>query len=177
MHHALSYLLGSSLVPELCSDISAGSSCNIELVLIIVATVRAYPNELVVPLLDLDLSVVTADLAVIGLGVELGIHDVVVDELHDIHYCIDIVLHVGNFNIRDSSAGRESLELALELKLLESIDLLSYVNVVAVGDVVLVSNALDDSESSLKSLGKLICCGLERLTAMPVLRFTSCPPW
>ena len=102
MHNALSYLLCSSLVPELCSDITAGSSCYIELVLIIVAALGAYPYELVISLLDLDLSVISAYLAVVGLGIELGIHDVVVDELHYLHDGIDVLLHVGNFDIRES---------------------------------------------------------------------------
>ena len=111
MHYALSYLLCSALVPELCSDIAAGSSRNVELILVVVAALGAYPYELVISLFDLDLTVVTAYLAVVGLGVELGIHDVVVDELHDIHNRIDVLLHVRNLDVRDGAAGRESLEL------------------------------------------------------------------
>ena len=105
MHNALSYLLCSSLVPELCSDITAGSSCYIELVLIIVAALGAYPYELVISLLDLDLTVISAYLAVVGLGIELGIHDVVVDVLHNGNDSIDIVLKIGNLNVADGSSG------------------------------------------------------------------------
>ena len=53
---------------------------------------------------DLDLAVVAAALTVVRLRVELGIHDVVVDELHDTEHRRDVVLHVRHLNIGDSAA-------------------------------------------------------------------------
>ncbi len=70
MENPLLDLLGSSLVPELGSDVSAGTAGYIELVLVGVAAVGAAPDQLaVLVLLDLDLSVISAYLAVIALGV------------------------------------------------------------------------------------------------------------
>ena len=61
MHHALFDLLRPSLIPELGSDIAAGSSCYIHLILITVSAVRAFPDQLAVLVVhDLDLSVITA---------------------------------------------------------------------------------------------------------------------
>lgn len=114
MEDALLDLLCTSLIPELGSDIAACPSGDIELVLIIISALGAYPCKLVVSLLDLDLAVKTAYLAVIRLRVELSIHDVVIDISHNVDDSIDIILHVGNFDIADGSSGRESLELGLE---------------------------------------------------------------
>ncbi len=66
MKNSLLDLLCTSLIPELGSDVSAGTSCNVHLVLITVAAVRAFPDELSVCVSDdLDLSVISAALAVI----------------------------------------------------------------------------------------------------------------
>ena len=82
MQHAVADLLGAALVPELGADVAAGSSGHVHLVLVGVAALGADPYQLAVVLLDLDLAVIAADLTVVGLGVQLGVHDVVVDELH-----------------------------------------------------------------------------------------------
>ena len=66
MKNPLLDLLSTTLIPELRSDISAGTSCNVHLVLITVTTVRAFPDELAVCIgNDLDLSVISAALTVI----------------------------------------------------------------------------------------------------------------
>ena len=56
-------------MPELCSDVSAGTSCNVELALVTVSAMRAFPYELSVILDDLDLAVVAAYLTVIALRI------------------------------------------------------------------------------------------------------------
>ena len=64
MENSLLDLLGTSLIPELGSDISTGTSCNVHLVLVSVAAVRALPYQLAVCICnDLDLSVISAALA------------------------------------------------------------------------------------------------------------------
>ena len=60
---------------------------------------------------DLDLAIVAADLTVVALGVELGVHDVVIDKLHDLEHGRDVVLHVRHFDVADRAAGRQRLEL------------------------------------------------------------------
>ena len=106
MKYSFLDLLGPALVPELCSDVSACSAGYVHLVLIAVSAVGAFPDELAVLVVyDLDLSVVSAYLAVIALGVELCVHDVIVDVLHYRNDCLDIVLKVGHLDIADSAAG------------------------------------------------------------------------
>ena len=68
MQHAILDLLGAALVPELGADITAGAAGNVQLVLVTVAALGALPHQLAVILNDLDLAVVAAALAVIGLG-------------------------------------------------------------------------------------------------------------
>ena len=69
MQNSLLDLLRSSLIPELRSDISAGTSCNVELALVTVSAMRAFPYELSVILDDPDLAVVAAYLTVIALRI------------------------------------------------------------------------------------------------------------
>ena len=84
MQHAVLDLGGAALVPELGADVAAGAAGNVQLVLVAVVALGALPNQLAVLLHDLDLAVVAADLTVIALGVQLGVHDVLVDKLHDL---------------------------------------------------------------------------------------------
>ena len=87
MENALLDFLGASLVPVLCSDVSACTAGDIHCCLVCIAAVRALPDKLAVPvLLDLDFTGVTASLAEVALCVELGVHDVVVDVLEQSHY-------------------------------------------------------------------------------------------
>ena len=123
MQHPILDLLGAALVPELGADITAGAAGNIQLVLVTVAALGALPHQLAVVLHDLDLAVVTAALAVIGLGVQLGVHDVVVDELQYAHDGFQIILHVGHFHIADGAARRELLEFTLKFQLGKGVDL------------------------------------------------------
>ena len=58
----------------------------------------------------------------VALGIELGVHNVVVDEFNNSEHSVDIVLHIGHLDVRDCVAGRELLELSLERKLCERID-------------------------------------------------------
>ena len=105
MQHALLNLLGTSLIPELSSDISAGTTRNAHLILIPIAAIRAFPDQLAASLFfhDLNLSVITTALTVIALGVQLRVHDIIIDVFHDRQYRLDIVLHIRNLNITDCS--------------------------------------------------------------------------
>ena len=53
-------------------------------------------------------------MAVVALGIKLGIHNIVVNKLHNRKHRVKIVLHIGNLNVGNSSARRERLELSLE---------------------------------------------------------------
>ena len=114
MHHPVPDLLGTALVPELGADIAAGAPGHVHLGLVGVAALGALPDQLAVFLHDLDLAVPAAHLAVVALGVQLGVDDVVIDELHHLQHGGDVVLHVGDLHVADGAAGREVLELGLE---------------------------------------------------------------
>ena len=134
MQDPISDFLGSALVPILGADITAGAAGHVHFALVPVAALGAGPDQLAVGiLLDFDFSVIAADLAVVRLGVQLGVHDVVVNELHDLQHGVDVALHVGDFHIADGAAGAEALELGLEGQLGEGIDGLGHVDVVGVG--------------------------------------------
>ena len=105
MKHSFFDLLCTSLVPELGSDVSAGTSCDIQLILIGVAAVRTSPDKLsVFVFFYLDLSVIAAYLTLVALGIELCVHDRIVDMLHDCKDCRNVVLHVRNLNIGNRAA-------------------------------------------------------------------------
>ena len=107
MKHSLLNLLSSSLIPELCSDISASSSCDIHLILITVSAVRAFPYKLsVIISYNLNLTCVSTFLTVITLSIKLCIHNILIYILHNLKYCRNVILHIRNFNITDSSSWR-----------------------------------------------------------------------
>ena len=83
MQYPVTDLLGASLVPELGADVAAGAAGNCQLVLVAVAAVGALPDQLAGFVLhDLNLAVKAAALTVIALGVQLCVHDIIIDELH-----------------------------------------------------------------------------------------------
>lgn len=73
MQHSFLDFLSSALIPILRTDVATGTAGNIHLVLIPVAALRAFPDQLAVIVLDLNLAVKAADLAVVRLGVQFGI--------------------------------------------------------------------------------------------------------
>ena len=73
MQHAVADLLGSTLVPELGTDVAARTTGDIHLLLVAVAAVGALPHQLTVVLDNLDLAIVAAHLAVVALARSLGL--------------------------------------------------------------------------------------------------------
>ena len=84
MQYSLLDFLGTSLIPELGSDVTAGTASHAHLILIAVAAVRALPDELAASLFihNLDLPIVSALHTVIALGIEFGVHNVLINVLH-----------------------------------------------------------------------------------------------
>ena len=163
MENSLLDLLCPSLIPVLRSDVSAGPSGDVHRVLIAVPAVRALPDQLVVLVSDdHDLSVVSALLAVVALGVELRVHDVVINVLNDCQDRVDIVRHIRDFDIADRSARRQLLELGFEFQLREGVDLLCDMNMIAVRNIIPVCDLRDLTEALLQALRELIGRGLER---------------
>ena len=163
MQHALLDFLRAPLVPELGADVAAGAARHVQRALVAVAAGGAFPHELVVAVGDdLDFARVAALLAAVALGVQLRVHDVVVDVPQQCHDCGDVLLHVRHFHVAHRAAGGELLELRLERELAECVDMLRDVHVVAVGDVVLVGHAGNLAEAALEALGELVRGAFER---------------
>ena len=128
VQHPVSNFRCAPLIPELGSDITACAAGYIHFRLVAVSTLRTFPNQLSVFFDNHDFTVVSAHLAIVALGVQLGVHDVVVDVLDNAEDCRDVVLHIGHLDIGDCSAGRECLKLGLKIKLRESVNLLADVD-------------------------------------------------
>ena len=156
MQHAIPDLLRPSLVPELATNVAAGPAGHVHLRLVHVAALRTAPFEFAVLIHDLNLAIPAALLAVVAFGIQLGIDDVVVDELHQPQHRSKVVLHIGNLDVADSSTRGERLELRFKPELLKGVDLLRHMDVVAVGDVTLIGDTGNDAKPPLKRLGELI---------------------
>ena len=161
MQHSILDLGGAALIPELGADVAAGAAGDIQLVLVAVVTLRALPNQLAVLLHDLDLAIVAADLAVVTLSVQLGVHDVLIDELHDLDDGLEVVLHVGHLHIADGAARGQLLELALKLQLGEGVDLFRHMDMVGVRDIAAVGDAGHNAEALLQALGEFVGRGFQ----------------
>jgi len=146
MQHSRADFFGLTDVPEVFAKVTAGTASYVHFSVIFVVASGTFPFAVSV---DNDLSVKSADVTVVTLGVELSVLNVVVDKLNDFSKRGQIVSHIGDLNVGDSAAGGNSLELALETELLKCVDLLTYVNVIGVGVVALVGNVRYSSESLL----------------------------
>lgn len=163
MKHALLNLLGSPLIPELGSNITAGTTGHIHLILVCVAAVGTLPDELaVLVLLNLNLPVIAAHLAVVALGIQLRIHNIVIDKAHDRENSLQVILHIGNLHIGNGSAGRKCLELGLQGQLVKSVNIFRYMDMIAVGNIALVRDILYDAEALLKAFCKFVGSALQR---------------
>ena len=157
MQYAVFDLLGTALIPELGADVTAGPSGNAHFVLVAIAAVRAFPDELAVFVFDdLDLSIIAADHAVVALGIQLCVHDIFIDVLHDGENGRDIRLHVRDFDVGDRTARGELLEIGFKFQLVEGVDIFRDVDVVAVRDVVLICDAFDEAEAFLEAFGEFV---------------------
>ena len=105
---------------------------------------------------DLDLTIVATVLAVVTLGIQLSIHDVLIDKLHHRQNSWNVGLQIRYFHITDGSARRKLLEFRLELQFVKGIDLFCDMYMIAVGDIVLIGNAWDNAKTLLQALGELV---------------------
>ena len=170
VQNAVFNLFRTTLVPELRTNVAAGSARNIKLALIAIGAAWALPYQLTIGIFDnLDLAIIGALLAVVALRIELGIHDVIVNETHHANDRLQIVLHIGNLDVGDSSARRKALELAFELELLKGVDLLGNMHVIAVSDVAVVGDVWNDTKAALQAASKLVGGRLQGRTVQRVV--------
>ena len=82
VQNALFDFLRASLIPVLCSDVTACSARNIHCSLIVIFAVGAFPHKFsVFVCYNLNLAGVAALLAIVAFCIEFGIHDVIVNVL------------------------------------------------------------------------------------------------
>ena len=81
MKHAGLDLLGLADIPEVLAKVSTGAARDVHALLILVVTSGAFPFVVGV---DDDFTVKSANVAVVALGVELGILDIVVNKADDV---------------------------------------------------------------------------------------------
>ena len=127
MSYARLDLLRFTDVPELLAQVPAGPANDIHLPMILIVANGALPLAFIV---DDDLSIKPAHLAVVALGVELGVLDVVIDEPHHILQRLQVVAHIGDLHVGDAAAAGNLLELALKHELGEGVDVLDRKSVV-----------------------------------------------
>ena len=107
--------LCSSLIPELGADITAGTSCHKHTVLVTVAAVGAFPNQLAgIVGYNFDFTVISATLAVVALCIQFCIHNMVVHIFHYGKDCFNIILQVWYLHIADGATGGQLLEFCLK---------------------------------------------------------------
>ena len=105
MQDSFFYFLGAALVPVLGANVTAGAAGNVHGALVAVAAVVAFPDQLSFAVAyDVYFACVAAFLAVVALGVEFCIHDVVVDVLEQGHYGRYVAFHVGHFHVAYGSS-------------------------------------------------------------------------
>ena len=97
--------LGASLIPELGANITAGPSGHVHFILISVFAFGTFPDKLFILILhNTDFTVITAHLAEIAFGIQLCIHDMVINVLHHGQNRFNVILHVGNFHVTDGAS-------------------------------------------------------------------------
>lgn len=81
MQYAVPDFSRTSGIESLTTDIAASAPGHVHFGKISVMAVGAFPHQLAIIIDNLDFSVIAANLAIIALGVQFSIHDVIIDEL------------------------------------------------------------------------------------------------
>ena len=154
MHYAVSDFGCTSLIPILAAKVSTSSAADLHFGLIAVVTVRAFPEKLSVFFDDFNFVVPAADFAKVRFSVHFGIHDSLMNILNDFNDDFKVMREVGNFDVTDSAAGGEGLEFRFKFELGESVNFFADVDVVAVGNIIMVTYVLNFAEVSLEGFGE-----------------------
>ena len=140
MHYSSLNFLRLADVPEILAQITTGTTDNRHLGMVLVMADRAFPFVVVI---NGNFAVKAADMAVIRLGVEFSVLNIVIDEFNNLFQCFQIMAHVRNFYIRNCATGGNVLELAFKFKLAEGINMLTHVDMIGVGIIAFVRNVLN----------------------------------
>ena len=121
--------LGSALVPVVEANVTTSSPGDIHLVLVSISALRTFPNQLAITIINnLNFSVPTTNLAIIALGVQFSVHDVIINKLHNAKNSRNIIGQVCDFNVTNSSTGGQLLESRLKFQLIKGVDMFGNVD-------------------------------------------------
>ena len=101
MQHSGFDLLCFAYIPEIFAQIAAGTARYIHFCMILIVAIGTFPFILIV---NDNLAVKPAHMAIITFGIEFRILDVIIDKLHQFLKRIEIITHIGNFHIGDGAA-------------------------------------------------------------------------
>ena len=83
MHDPVLDFLGTSLIPELCANVAAGSASYRHFTLVSVPAVWALPYQFSRTILyDFNLPIISAVLTIVTLGIQFRIHNVFINKFH-----------------------------------------------------------------------------------------------
>ena len=178
VQYTVADFLGAALVPELSPNVAAGAAGHVHLGLVAVPALGTLPNQLAIIIDNLDFAFVATHLAAIALGIQLSVHDIVVDIVLKGQHGFQVVAQVGHLDITDTAAGGEGLELALEPELIKGADFLADIDVVAVSDVVVTFTQLIPlfAKTSLEGFGELVGGGFQWRPVKGVADILRRPP-
>ena len=129
MQNPFCNLLRPPLIELVGTDITADTTSDIHLRLILATALGAPPNQLAICVLDnIDFAIETTDLTIVALGVELCIHNVIIDVLNDRQHSRNVGGHIGNLYIRNGAASGKCLELRFKIEFGKGINRFSNMN-------------------------------------------------
>ena len=96
MKYSCFYFFGLADIPEVFAEVTACSSGNIHLVVVLVMALRAFPLKIIV---NNNLSVVTTYLAIVRFGIKFGVLYIIIYVLDHFFKCREIMSEVRNLNI------------------------------------------------------------------------------
>ena len=158
MEDAVLNFLRPPFVPEIFTQIAAGTADDGQFVAVFIMAARTFPFVVVV---EDDFTVKATFMAVIELGIEFAVRDVVVDVLDHGQDSRDIMGHVGDFSIADAAACRFIFKIGFKGELIEDVDRFADIDVVAVGVIALVGDIGNGAEAGLvdlaEEIGQVFC--------------------
>lgn len=118
-----------------------------------------FPNKIFV---DLNFSIKPTFLTIVRFGVEFTILNCIINVRNKCFKCFHIIIHIRNFNIRDTSTRRNLLELRFKFNFTESINRLSNVYMIRISIITLISNIFNFTKllfiNLCKSIAKTFSC-------------------
>src|SRR5574344_2988058 len=151
MIHSIVNVTHSALAHCVCvTQISANTSNYVHFANIFISAIFTMPNKFTIFVAyHVYWSSTTTYMTPIKSSINFSIHDFIIHVLNYRQDSFNIVFHIWSFNVRDCTTWRQRLKLWFNVNLLESINFFKYRNVIRVSYVVSVSNARNNTKSTL----------------------------